>query len=88
MVETPSDEELPEHAGDSLYDTARDACRECGFSVFRGEERSRHAVFSRAVALALYRRRGRFGPANGSSAADTMKCSNVLTTQELKFLLE
>ena len=68
-------------------DLAPSLFRDSGFSVFRGEERDRHAVFSQAVTRALLGKQGRSGIVR-VRVPDMPKCSQVLTVQELRFLLE
>ena len=63
-------------------------CRESGFSVFRGKERDRHAVFSQAVTRALLGKQSRPGIVRKQDMDCKPKCSHVLTAQELRFLLE
>jgi hypothetical protein len=77
-----------ENNADEIRDAAVDARCEPGFSAFRGEERDRHDVFSRAVASALIGKRRRNGIIRARDMTDRPKCSHVLTVQELKFLLE
>lgn len=87
QAESPLDKALPGYVEEAGQEAEGDVCPARRSSDLRGEEQNRHVAFSRAVERALLGRRSRPGTAEGQCAPERMKCSSVLTSQELKFLL-